>query len=298
MKIGIAFGGGSSHGLAHIGVIEVLEEAKIPIHFITGTSIGAIIGGYYALHKDANKLREDAKEVLASQEFKNMGFDLFGDSELPKPFRDIVHFMKEKYAYAKSLLKPYIIKGDKLDLALEILFGDALISETKIPFAAVSLDLIKGEDVIIKEGRIRDAVRASASIPGVFPAIEDSSKILVDGGSTSTLPTCAVKAMGADFVICSSFMKELRDPGELQTAFNVHLRVDEVVKHRLNSLNLLKADVIISPKVDEVHWSDFSKTDFLIERGREAALKSLPRIRKELNLISRLKRWSKQKIVK
>ncbi len=296
MKVGLALGGGSSHGLAHIGVLEVLEEEKIPIHFIAGTSIGAVIGGYYALYKDAKKLKEITKEILESPELKNIGFNLFGNAELPKPFRDVVHFVKEKYIHAKSLLKPYIVKADKLNQILEKMFGDALISETKIPFAAVAIDLVEGKDKVIREGRIRDAVRASASIPGVFPSVESSLGILVDGGATSTLPTSAVKEMGADFVICSSFMGELSEVGELRTAFQINLRVDEIVKHRLNSLNLVNADIIISPDFHEVHWSDFSKADFLMERGREAALKSLPKIKRELGLFGRIKRWSRQRL--
>ncbi len=295
MKVGLALGGGTSRGFAHIGVIEVLEEEKIPIHFITGTSIGAVIGGYYALHKNIIKLKKLTKEILESQELKNIGFTLFGDSELPKPFRDVVDFVKEKYIYTRGFLMPYIVKEDGLCQVLEKLFGDALISDTKIPFATVAVDLVKAEDRIIKEGRIVDAVRASTSIPGVFPLVKNNYGILVDGGVTSILPTLAVKKLGADFVICSSFMGEISEPGELKTAFQVNLRVDEIVKHRLNLLNLTDADIIITPEVQDVHWADFSKLDFLIEKGREATLKSIPKIKHEISLIGKLRKWMKAK---
>lgn len=295
MKIGLALGGGAARGLTHIGVLEVLEEAKVPIHCIAGTSIGAVIGGYYALHKDVAKLKEVAKDILGSNEFKRVGFDLFGGSELPKPFRNIIDFVKEKYIYTKGILTPYILKEDDLNRVLKKLFGDVLISATKIPFVAVAIDLVRGENIVIKKGQLRDAVRASISIPGVFPPVELSSGILVDGGSTSSVPTYAVKELGADFIIAVSLLKELMEPESLSTAFKINLRIDEIVKHRLNLLNLASADIIIAPEVDDVHWADFSQLDLCVEKGREATLKALPQIKSEISLFGRLRRWAKAK---
>ncbi|MCK4353202.1 patatin-like phospholipase family protein [candidate division WOR-3 bacterium] len=296
MKIGLALGGGASHGLAHIGVLQVLEEAKIPIHLICGTSIGAVIGGLYALNPDARLLEKIAREIITSEEFKTIGFDLFENPRVPKPFRNLADFIKEHYIYIKEFINPYIVKGEKLYSIFNRLFGTALISQTKIQFASVAVDLKTGEDRIIRDGPIIDAVRSSSAIPGVFPYITDFGSILVDGGITSTVPTKAVRELGANFIIASSLMRKLNEPASLRTGFQINLRVDEIVKYRLNKLNLLDVDLIISPEVHKVHWSDFSKLAFCIKKGRDAALKSLPELKRQLSLFGRLKRWFKHSV--
>jgi NTE family protein len=291
MKIGLALGGGSSHGLAHIGVLEALEEHRIPIHIICGTSIGALVGGYYALHPDARRLKEISREILVSKEFKGLGLDLLGETDMPNPFHSVLEFVKEQYIHTKLFLSPHIVGDDGLQWVLEKLFGDALISDTRIPFAAVAVDLVTGQDRIIREGRIFDAVRASIAIPGVFPVFEDSKGILVDGGVASTIPSVAVRELGADFVIASSLMGDLKKPGSLRTAFHINLRVDEIVKWRLNSTNLSLVDVVISPDVLDIHWADFSKFSRCLRKGREAVTEALPAIRRGMSLLGRLRRW-------
>ncbi|MDI6840618.1 MAG: patatin-like phospholipase family protein [bacterium] len=294
MKLGLVLGGGASHGLAHIGVLQVIEEARIPIHLICGSSIGAVIGALYAMHPDARQLEKTTREILISREFKRIGLDLFGNSRIPKPFCTVTDFVKERFIYVKGFISPYVVKRDNLYLILDKLFGKALISDTKIPFAAVAVDIVTAEDKVIRDGPIIDALLASTAIPGVFPYVETFGSILVDGGITSTVPARAARELGADFVVASSLIDKPIEPTSLRTGFQINLRVDEIVKYRLHLLNLLDADVIISPEVHNVHWADFSKFTFCVKKGREATLKSLPEIRRQLSLFGRLKRWGRQ----
>lgn len=299
MKIGLALGGGGAKGLAHIGVLQVLEEANIPIHMICGTSIGAIIGAFYTLEPDAKKLEKIAKEIIRSSEFKNIGINLFsGESRVPKFLQNITTFIKEKYIYAKAILSSSIIKGDSFRILLEKFFDKFLISDTKIPFAAVATDLITGKDEIIKDGPIVDALLASAAIPGVFPYVKKDNLILVDGGATADIPVQAVKEFGADFIISVSFLGEIDHHFSINTGLQINFRVDEIVKYRLNLLNLKYADIIISPEVNNVRWYDFSKLSFCIKKGREAALKCLPEIKKTLSFWGRVKRLIKSRYKK
>jgi NTE family protein len=290
MKIGLALGVGGAKGVAHIGVIEALRENNIPIDIICGTSMGAIIGAQYALYKDIDKVKKRAREMITSEELKKMGLDLFGSSSLPRPFRDIIDFVKEKYIYTKGFVSPYIVRDDGLLYILDKLFGDANFLQTKIPFAAVAVDLVTGEDVVFKEGKLLDAIRASISITGIFPVVERENKILVDGGITSTVPIKAARELGADFIIASSLMGKLEPPTSLRTALHLNIRVDEIVRHRLSSIYLSLADVVISPEVLDVHWADFTKFAFCIKKGKEATIKKIPQIKREISLLGRIKR--------
>jgi NTE family protein len=282
MKIGLALGGGAGKGLAHIGVLQVLEEQRIPIHLICGTSIGAVIGGIYAIKKDTELLEQEARDFLKTKVFQDMGFELFKKEKSPSLFRNLTTFIREKYLYTKGLLHPYLIHGEKYRTMLTDIFGNTTNEDVKIPFAAVSTDLITGKDCILSKGPLVDMILPSISIPGLFPYVDYENKLLVDGGATADIPVYATKSMGADFVIAVSFIGKIKEEPSLKTGIDIALRVDRIAKHRLHERELKEADVIISPDVHSIHWADFGSIDFCIQKGRDAAYKSLPELRKKL----------------
>lgn len=289
MKIGLALGGGSAKGLAHIGVIQVLEKEKIPIDLICGTSIGAIIGAVYSLNPDAAMLRSKAKEVISSETFKNIGFRIFCDRDY-NLFEKITTFIKEKFSYSKILFRPAIIEREKLYKLLEEIFDDRRFDDAKIPIAVVSIDIVMGKDIILKSGYLLPAISASIAIPGLFPYVEKEGCLLVDGGSTQNVPIKALKEMGADVVIASNLSSPPRPRTTFKTGLDINFRVDEIVKYRLLKKELSEADVVISPNVKDVHWADYKRIDFCIKKGVEATIQALPQIRAKMRkpLIYRL----------
>jgi NTE family protein len=282
MKIGLALGGGSSKGLAHIGVLQVLEEENIPINIICGTSIGAIVGAVYSLNPDAHWLEEKAKKVLASDEFENVGFDIFNNKDY-NLFKRITTFVKEKYSYGKALFRPSIVDRKIIEDLLEEILDKKRFEDTKIPLGVVAIDIARGKDVVLKnKGPLLPAVAASIAIPGLFPYIKSDRYILVDGGATQDVPVEPLREMGADIVIASSLATTLETKSFFRTGLDVNFRVDEIVRYRLIVEELKKADVIITPDIKHIHWADYGKLEFCIQKGREAAIRALPEIRQKL----------------
>ncbi|MCK4913793.1 MAG: patatin-like phospholipase family protein [Planctomycetes bacterium] len=173
-KIGLALGSGAARGLAHIGVIKAVEEYQIPINMIAGTSMGAVVGALYA----AGLSGGDIEEIACNVDLKTIA-KLF----VPTP----------------SLTG--LIDGSKIKQLLISLVGDVDIKNLKIPFAAVAVDIENAEEVVIMDGSLAGAVRASISIPGIFTAVNHKNRLLVDGGLLNPVPVDVVRDMGADFVI-------------------------------------------------------------------------------------------------
>ncbi len=281
MKIGLALGGGSSRGLAHIGVLQVLEKENIPIDLVCGTSIGAVVGAVYCLDPDATSLQIKAKELLASDTFKNIRFNVFNNKDY-NLFRRITTFVKEKYSYGKVLFRPYIIDREKVEKLLSEIFDGKRFEDTKIPLSVAAIDIVTGEDIVLNEGPLLQAVSASIAIPGLLPHVEKDGQFLVDGGATQNVPVEALKEMGADLAIASNLSSPLKVCSNFKTGLDINFRVDEIVKYRLAKGELTLADVIISPDVKEIHWADYRKLDFCVQKGREAAIRALPEIRRKM----------------
>jgi NTE family protein len=173
-KIGLALSGGAARGLAHVGVLDVLQKEGIPIDMIAGTSSGAVMGAVYASGQDTSKMIENALDA--------------GWKRIPM--------------IDPSFPKTGFIKGRKIkNLLSSFLGGNIRFSDLKLPFACVATDIDTGEEVVINSGSVSDALRASISIPGIFTVVKREGRYLVDGGLTTPVPVNVVKQMGADFII-------------------------------------------------------------------------------------------------
>ncbi len=172
-KIGLALGSGSARGWAHIGVIRALAETSISIDYVAGTSIGAVVGSVFA-SGNINALEEVAVQL---------------------DWKQIAHL------FDVVLPKSGLIDGKKVAKFVQNHLKKTNIEELPIPFCAVSTDLNTGDEVVIREGDIIEAVRASISIPGIFTPVRNNGRILVDGGLVNPVPVSVVREMGADFVI-------------------------------------------------------------------------------------------------
>ena len=182
-KVGLALGGGAARGLAHIGVLDVLQKEGIPIDMIAGTSAGAVVGAIYAWNQDTARIKKEALEV---------------------------NWRKVAPLIDPSLPKSGLIKGKKIkDLLASYIGGNIKFSDLKIPFACVATDIDTGEEVVIDQGSVPEALRASISIPGIFTVVKREGRYLVDGGLTNPVPVNVVKRMGADFIIAVNVIPDV-----------------------------------------------------------------------------------------
>jgi len=277
--IGLALSGGAAKGLVHIGVLEVLREAEIPIDRIAGTSMGAVIGGVYCLNPNLEDIKQEAHRIIESDAFKGIGLEKFREADEDTWFDRLRNRLKGGVVMAESFLKQSFVPEENLHKIFKTIFGENTFDDLKIPFSAVSLDLISGRDITIKEGYLWEAVKSSAAIPGIFPPVRIDEKVLVDGGVTANIPVEAVRSLGADIAIAVVFEQSPSPPGKLDTAFEVYMRSDELAKAKLERMLLSKADVVIPVDVMGHHWTEFESVDFFIERGRISAEENLKNIK-------------------
>ena len=286
LKVGLALGGGGARGLAHIGILKVLERESIPIDLITGTSMGAITGAVYALKKDISAIEKITEKYSKISGF-NINLSFSGKERKDKPFflKKMSDFLKKGYILNLELRRKYINDGEELKKIIKDLVGDKAFTDTKIPFAAVAADLVKGEKVILTQGKLFDALLASASIPGMFPPVISDKKILVDGGIVDVVPIEAARSLGANFVIAVSVSQTIKKREEFNNAVEIFFRSDSITSAELRKLQLSFADVVITPKVGRFHWSDFSKPEQCIREGEIAAQNAILELKKKLKKI-------------
>lgn len=286
LKVGLALGGGGARGLAHIGVLKVLKKENIPIDFITGTSMGAIIGAVYALTKDISAIEKITEKYSKISEF-NIDLSFSEKERKDKPFflKKMSDFLKKGYMLNLELTKKYINDGEGLRKIIEELVNNKTFEDTQIPFAVTAADLVKGEKIIIRRGKLFDALLASASIPGMFPPLILDKKILVDGGIVDVVSIEAAQSLGANFVIAVSVSQTIKKRDEFNNAVEILFRSDSITSSELRKLQLSFADVVITPKVGRFHWSDFSKAEQCVREGEIAAQNNILELKKKLKKV-------------
>ena len=277
-KIGLVLGGGGAKGAAHVGVLKVLEEQKIPVDYIAGTSMGAIVGALYASGLGALEL----EKVITSIDWE----DVFsGDPDR----RDIDYRRKSEdfenltrlsigLKHGKVLTPRGLIKDQKVNVLFETLMLHTSrinnFDNLPIPYRAVAVDLETGEIVILKGGRLADAARASMSVPGAFPPVEIDGRILIDGGIVRNLPVDIVREMGADVIICIDLDKPMPTRKEIGgSVWILNQMVDIMMKVNVREQvkTLGPQDVYINPVLGKLGSSDFDKAGEIASLGEKAA---------------------------
>ena len=266
-KVGLALGSSAARGLAHIGVLKALKEASIPVDMVAGTSMGAMIGACFAKEGEISAVEEIAI---------NTGW------------RELARLLDPKL----GSLRKGLIRGQRIEEFLYSLIGDAEFKDLKIPFAAVATDVNTGEEVVIREGSVIEAVRASISIPGIFVPVMLEGKCLVDGGLTNPVPADIVRDMGAKFIIAVNVLVEPQkskrtasppkgaEMAEAPNIFNTLIQSIYIMEHEIIKSRIPKADVIISPDVSRIEAFEFYKGEEAILAGYEAARNALPRLQR------------------
>lgn len=283
-KIALALGGGGARGFAHIGVLKVLNKEAFPIDLIVGTSMGAILGGAYALNQDIDYLEDRVKGLIDSKEIKQL--ETFLGSSEPEEKKILIgrflEFIKSIYLWNISRTKKWLIDSNSLmNLTRAVISQDKSFLDTKIPFACVAADLLSGERVILKEGKLLQAILASCSLPGIFPIVVIKKRCLVDGGIVSPVPAVEAKTLDADFIIGVN-VEGMRLRDNFKSGVDIVLQADQIKAYHFSRMSLAQCDFLISPGISNLSWADFSKAEFCIQKGIEAAEKSLPALRRTL----------------
>ncbi len=294
-KVGLALGGGGARGLAHIGVLKVLEREGIPIDLIVGTSIGALVGAAYAIKPNARSLEKKVREFFAHQRSGNTGFKRLGKLQLASPdktdlFHRIVRIAEKHVFLSLAIMKKAFLSENGMEKVLEFFLPDINLEETSIPYYATAVDLISGEAVVLKIGPIIRAVMASSAVPGFMPAVAWNEMMLVDGGVLDSVPASPAKDEGADVVIGVDVGFCIHQPHVIEDGIDTIDRATEIMGFYLNRHRRESADVLIEPAVRDVAWTDFFDYEALIREGEKAAESKIEEIREKLEYSSREKR--------
>ncbi len=270
-KIGLALGGGGARGLAHIGILKVMQREQIPIDVVTGTSMGGIVGAMHAVGMTPEQMEAEAtKRGEIGQIFKLIDLRLVGSG---------------------------LLGGKRIKKMLADMLGaETTFADLRLPFAVVSTDYNSGREVVLKEGNVADAVRATMSVPGVFEPVELGGYKLLDGGVLDNVPVGVARNLGAEKVIAVDVLPNFRlnQPGQdpivppLKTkkvpkAYRQLWHVELVMIAALTEFRLKESapDVIIRPDlpVDMDLLLSFDRPQEAIECGERAVEAALPQIR-------------------
>jgi NTE family protein len=292
-KLGLALGGGGVRGFCHIGVLKVLEQEGIAIDLIAGTSAGALIGGAYASGLPPQEIYRRVNAYILSPEFQSSTLREIGltmnheEKTFWEKTRDAI---RQKYFLMSSFVKPAILPLRDFEALIHYFIPDIDIRETKVPFYAVATDLITGKQIVISEGSLRQAVLASCAVPGAVDPVRLGDWLLADGGITSLVPVRAVREAGADAVIAVVVDREMNVSGEFETAQEIIYRAGDITSDKLVEVELQRADVVIRPRIGDLHWSDFSRAKGLIQEGEAATRLALGEIQEAIPVFKKILR--------
>lgn len=278
-RIGIAFAGGGARGGAHVGVLKVLEELRVPVDYVAGTSIGSIVAALYA----SGMAPDEMEKVLATTDWDDALNDDQGRRNQPYRLKedDQLYLIKAELGFhkAKLVLPQGLVQGQKLNYLLRRLTLPASnvrnFDKLRIPFRCVATDIVTGGKVVLAKGELSRAVRASMAIPGFFSPVEWDGKLLTDGGTADNLPVDVVRSMGADVVIAIDISTPLAKRDELSSFLSIAGQTTSFLT-RLNverQIATLKKghDVLVTPDLDEVSTLDFKQFPKASEQGFKAA---------------------------
>lgn len=250
--LGLALGGGFARGFAHLGVLQVLEQNRIPISCIAGTSVGSILGAAYASGAPLARIIATCRTLR---------------------FRDIARWRVSRLALASN---------HRLGDLICRVFEARHFEDLQIPMAVVATDLNTGDAVVLTHGNLVDAIRASCAFPGLFEPVELGTRCLADGGLVAPVPTRAARDLGCSFVLGVSVGIHDGHRGMPSNIFQVVSRA--VAASQKNQFEVWErhADLVIRPDVGSLAWDDFDRADEAIEAGAAAARRAIPRIQQLL----------------
>ncbi len=281
-KLGLVLSGGGAKGFAHIGVLKVLDEEKIPVDYISGTSMGSIIGAFYAMGYSGKEI----EEIILSKQWINYFNDFIERKD------DLIENKsdRDKYAFSFPLKKwklelpKGVVKGQNIDNVLSELYLDAKdiddFSKLPIPFACVATDVETGEEVVLNKGYLPDAIRASMSLPSLLAPVEIDNKLLIDGGVVNNFPASVALDMGADYLIGVDIGGQLKKKEEIESFIDIINQTSTYKKVEATNEARKKIDLLFLPNMNEFELLSFEKAKEIIAEGERVAREHLDELRK------------------
>ncbi|HPT83652.1 MAG TPA: patatin-like phospholipase family protein [Limnochordia bacterium] len=250
--VGVALGSGAARGLANLGVLQVLEEAGIPVDIVCGTSAGAVVAGLYASGSDLNLLGRMVQEL---------------------DWNDLTSW---------TLRPRGLVVPDKIHQMLRLLTREQRFEDLPIKAAVVATNLLTGEEVVLDSGSVADAIVASLSIPGVFVPVEKDGLVLVDGALVNRVPGDLCRRMGAELVIAVDVgWGPLRS--RIRHLPDVIIQTIDILNRQAASRKPIDCDLLIEPDLGNVTFTQLNRAAEIVEKGRQAAWEVLPAIKKRLD---------------
>ncbi len=248
-KLGLALGGGFARGLAHIGVLKVFEEERIPIDFIAGTSVGSVIGASYASGVCARELVEVAG-LVRFKDFSRWTISRFG-----------------------------LFSNDKMAAFLSKVLRCKTFEELRIPLAVAATDIITGEPAVFTSGNLIDPVRASCAYPGMFQPVKVNGRLLVDGLLVHAVPAAPLREMGAERVVSVHLSADWLKPNGPRHVFDIIGQCFSIAQDKMRGSWESASDLIVEPQIGDFGYDDFVRAPAIVKAGEAAARAILPKLR-------------------
>ena len=288
LSFGLALSGGGARGLAHIGILTVLQREGLVPDVIVGSSIGAVVGAAFAIEPDAALLQRQIVEVFGPGGPAHKGFKRFAQNRSHSGVKRGVlqrlsDFADKEFLMNMALIRGSLLSEKELQECVSSLVADLSFSDTRIPFAATAVDLITGHRILLRDGSLRRAVMASSALPGLMPPIAWNGMLLADGAVLEAVPCAATREMGAQTVIAVDVGSRLESPPDIRDGLDVVQRATEIMMLHLRSAGRRVCDVLIEPDVTPFTWTDFDRYADIVTAGEQAARDRLPAIRSALS---------------
>lgn len=252
-KVTLVLGGGSARGIAHVGVLKILEREKVPIDMIVGTSMGALIGAAYSTGMPVADMEARANNFTTKRIL---------DPTMPSMG---------------------LLAGEKLEATIKDMIDDKNFEDCKIPLAVVANDIETGEEVVFRKGGLVKIVRASCSWPGIFNPVRIDGKLLCDGGIKHSVPTKIARDLGAEYIIAVDVGFCVRK-GKVENIFQMIVQSFQIMGEELNRYQSREADALIKVDLPDIDQSAFERGREIVVKGVEAAEAGIFQIKKDLRL--------------
>lgn len=283
-KVGLVLSGGGARGIAHVGVLKALEQHNIPIDFIAGNSMGAIVGALYA----AGYTTSELESIAVTTNWPDL-LSLTEDTRRSELYLDQKQAQEHSFLLFRldgivPVIPSALSSGQRLTTALTVLTYQAVyhpqrhFDDLKIPFRATATDLVSGKRVILEEGSLAEALRATVTVPLLFTPLKRDSLALVDGGLVSNAPVDVAREVGCDIVICSNTTGIMRPASQIEAPWEAADQIMTIMMQASNEKQFKLADIVITPELGNHLSTDFTALDSLIRRGEEATTRSVDSI--------------------
>ncbi|MFA6799305.1 MAG: patatin-like phospholipase family protein [Bacteroidales bacterium] len=288
-KVALVLSGGGAAGLAHIGVIRVLEEVGIPVDYVAGTSMGSIVGAMYAMGMNSHEM----KQLVLEMDWESVLTDAVPRSDLSFEYKGEL----EKYFYDFPITKEGVhlpaglVAGTNITNMLAGLTWPAYnirnFNQLPRPYLCIGADIVKGEQVILSTGVLHDALRASMAIPTAFTPVELHGKLLVDGGFINNFPAEEAKNMGADIIIGVDVQRDLYEKNELKSVVSIMKQISSLTREDVNIRNRELCDILIRPRTPGASTMSFGMADEIMRDGERIARGHFSELKKLADQLNR-----------